>query len=195
MRVLRHASLFFAALTIVATTASAQTQTSSPTPSPMPPEPEAVTLTPFIGAGFGGDLESAPVTFGVALGYGLTRHWSVEGDLYFQPDATEGQVVEFDTSIWALSANALYHFTGGQHLTPYLAGGLGFANANADIESTGLTDDDTSTKFVWNWGGGLKSALTDRYGLRADLRYFTGDELVPDHWRLYGGVVIRRLGQ
>ena len=69
---------------------------------PLPPEPDRVTLTPFLGAGFGGDLESAPFTFGAALGYGLTSRWSVEGDLYFQPDGAEGQLIEFDTTLWAL---------------------------------------------------------------------------------------------
>lgn len=162
--------------------------------APLPPEPEGVTLTPFIGAGFGGDLESAPFTFGAAIGYGLTERWAIEGDLYFQPDATEGQLVEFDTALWGLSANVLYHFT-ADRFTPYVAGGVGFANADTDLEDGGLVTDDTSSKFVWDWGGGVKAALTDRFGLRADLRYFTGDELVPDQWRIYGGVVIRRLGQ
>jgi hypothetical protein len=29
----------------------------------------------------------------------------------------------------------------------------------------------------------------------ADLRFFNGDDFAPDHWRLYGGVVIRQFGR
>ena len=48
----------------------------------------------------------------------------------------------------------------------------------------GLIADDTSTQFAWNWGGGIKSAISHRFGVRAGLRYVNGDDLAPDHWRL-----------
>jgi opacity protein-like surface antigen len=150
----------------------AATRTFAQAPAPLTPEPEAWTFTPFVGAGFGGDLESAPVTFGAALGYGLTPHCSVEGEFHFAPDASEGQVIEFDASIFGLSGSALYHFRPNDDFTPYLAAGLGFATANADLDKVGLVGDDTSTKFVWNWGGGMTTAFAERYGIRADLRYF-----------------------
>jgi hypothetical protein len=67
--------------------------------------------------------------------------------------------------------------------------------ADTEAEDTGLIADDTSTQFAWNWGGGIKSAISDRFGLRADLRYVNGDDLAPDHWRLYGGFVIRQIGR
>jgi opacity protein-like surface antigen len=187
MRILNACSVFAAMMTV-------STAVFAQTPAPLPPEPEGVTLTPFIGTGFGGDLESAPVSFGGALGYGLTTKLAVEGELFFEPNGTQGDVVEFDTHLWGMSANVLYHFTGKQ-VTPYVAGGLGFINADSDLESVGLANDDTTTQFAWNWGGGIKSALSDRYGVRADLRYITGDDLAPSHWRLYGGVVIRNIGQ
>lgn len=174
------------ALLIVATPALAQ--------APLPPEPEGIAVTPFIGVGFGGDLAGSAVAFGAALAYGLNSRWTVEGEVSSMPDATEGDLVEFDTSLWSLSANVLYHFT-AERMTPYVTGGLGVVSANADLEGTGLVADDTSTKFAWNWGAGVKTALNNRFGLRGDLRYFTGDELAPTHWRIYGGVVIRRLGR
>jgi opacity protein-like surface antigen len=160
----------------------------------MPPEPEGFTITPFVGLGFAGDFENSPTAFGVAAGYGLTERVSVEGDLYFAPDGEQGELIEFNTSIWALSANVLYNFA-GEDFTPYLAGGLGLLSANADAEDLGLTEDDTATEFAWNWGGGIKSALSDRFGLRADLRFFNGDDIAPDHWRLFGGVTIRNIGR
>jgi opacity protein-like surface antigen len=174
--------------------APAPTQTTQGTFSAMPPEPEGFTITPFVGLGFAGDFENSPTAFGVVAGYGLTERVSVEGDLYFAPDGEQGEVIEFNTSIWALSANVLYNFA-GEDFTPYFAGGLGLLSANADAEDLGLTEDDTATEFAWNWGGGIKSALSDRFGLRADLRFFNGDDIAPDHWRLFGGVTIRNIGR
>jgi opacity protein-like surface antigen len=162
--------------------------------SPMPPDSEGFTITPFVGLGFAGDYENSPTAFGVAAGYGITDRVSVEGDLYFAPDGEQGELVAFDTNLWSVSANVLYHFT-GEDLTPYVAGGLGIMGADTNAEELGLTTDNTSTKLAWNWGGGIKSALSDRFGLRADLRFFNGDDLVPDHWRLFGGVAIRNIGR
>ena len=185
MRLL-FASVLTTTLLIIARPALAQ--------APLPPEPEGIALTPFIGVGFGGDLAGSAVAFGGALAYGLNSRWSVEGEFSSMPDATQGDLIEFDTSIWSVSANVLYHFT-AERMTPYVSGGIGVVNANADLEDSGLVVDDTSAEFAWNWGAGVKTALNNRFGLRGDLRYFTGDELVPTHWRIYGGVVIRRLGR
>jgi opacity protein-like surface antigen len=176
------------------TTQTAQT-TQGTTFSAMPEEPEGFTVTPFVGVGFAGDFENSPTAFGFAAGYGISERVSVEGDLYFAPDGEQGEIIEFNTSIWSVSGNVLYNFAGQTGFTPYVVGGLGMLSANADAEDLGLTEDDTSTEFAWNWGGGVKSALSDRFGLRADLRFFNGDELAPDHWRLVGGVTIRNIGR
>lgn len=185
----------------VAGLASAQTTSTAPPvqttgPEPLAAEPEAFTLTPFLGVGFSGNLENAPAAFGVALGYGLTPRVAVEGDLSFSPNGEQGVITEFDTSVWSLSANLLYHFTPDYDVTPYVVGGLGILSGDADIEDvTPLVTDDTSTVFAWNIGAGVKTAMSERWGLRGDLRFFNGDDFAPDHWRLFGGVVIRRIGQ
>lgn len=162
--------------------------------SPLPPEPEGLTITPFLGVGFAGNLENSPTSFGGAIGYGFNSRISAEGEVYFAPNGEQGVLETFDSSLFAMSANVLYHFT-QEAFTPYATAGIGFMTADAEAESTGLVSDDTQTQLAWNWGGGIKSAFSDRFGVRADLRYFNSDELVPDHWRLYGGVVIRRIGQ
>ena len=74
-----------------------------------------------------------------------------------------------------------------------MAVGLGILSASTNADEVSNIEDDTSTNFGWNWGGGIKAAVSPRFGVRADLRYFAGDDLAPDHWRLYGGVVLRRL--
>jgi opacity protein-like surface antigen len=179
------------------TQAAAQVQPSPAAPEPLAPEPESWELTPFVGFAFAGNLENTPATFGAALGYGLTSRVTVEGDLSFVPGGTQGVISEFDTSLWALSANLLYHFVDDpdRDFTPYAAAGLGLLHGNADVENvTPLVEDDTSNVFSWNLGGGVKAAMNERWGIRADLRFFNGDEFAADHWRLYGGVIIRNIG-
>lgn len=189
-------ALFSALAGFASAQTTSGTQPAPAGPAPLPVEPEAFTLTPFLGFGFSGNLENTPATFGVALGYGLTPNVAVEADLSFAPGGEQGVITEFDTSVWSLSGNVLYHFTPDLDFTPYVAAGLGILSGDADVEDlTPLVTDDTSTVFAWNFGGGLKTAMSERWGLRADLRYFNGDDFAPDHWRLFGGVVIRRIGQ
>lgn len=188
------------ALLVISATAHAQT-TAPADPqagfSPMPPEPEGVTLTPFLGVGFAGDFENTPAAFGAALGYGMNSNLAVEGEVYFAPGGTQGVLEEFDSSVWSLGANVLYHFRRDDDaaVTPYATAGIGVMNVDAEAEGLGTIEDDTRTDFAWNWGAGLKTAMSERFGLRADLRYVNAGDLTPDHWRLYGGVVIRHIGR
>src|SRR5690606_10836109 len=62
--------------------------------APLPPEPEGFTLAPFLGAGFSGDLESAPAAFGLAVGYGATERLTFEGELGLAPNGTTGVPIE-----------------------------------------------------------------------------------------------------
>ena len=196
MSLTRIAAVLALALAI-APAASAQTTTTTtqdPNFTPLPPEPEGVTFTPFLGLGFAGNYENTPTAFGAAFGYGATSRVAVEGEVYFVPGGEQGVVQQFDTNVFAFSGNVLYHFT-AQDFTPYATIGLGYMFADTDASSTGLVDDDTAGRLAWNWGGGVKTTLSDRVGLRADLRYFNADDIIPDHWRLYGGVVFRNLGR
>lgn len=161
--------------------------------SPMPPEAEGITITPFLGPASAGDLASTPVTFGGAVGYGANERISLEGELAFSPNASQGELVELDASVWSLSGNVLYHFLRANS-TPYATFGIGVVGSNPD--TSGLAVDlDSTTGFAWNVGGGLKSALNDRFGLRGDIRYFNATNDAPDFWRVYGGLVIRRIGR
>ena len=163
--------------------------------APLPPAGEGFSLTPFVAAGFAGDYEDAPAAFGLALGYGANERVSLEGEFGLAPSGTQGEFLQADTSVWTLSGNVLYHFAQPQ-FTPYLALGLGVMGSDPDVSDELFPDtDDSTTTFAWNWGGGLKSALNDRVGLRGDLRYFNGSDLAPDHWRIYGGVMIRGIGR
>jgi opacity protein-like surface antigen len=164
-----------------------------PTFTPLPPEPEGMTVTPFIGVGFAGDYQSSPAALGVAVGYGWTERLSFEGEIGVTPNGTIGIPVEFDTSAWNLNANVLYHFL-EPSFTPYVTFGIGVLGSNPDIPQELFPEvDGRTTTFAWNVGAGIKTAISERFGLRADLRHFNAADLAPDHWRLYGGVVLRRL--
>jgi hypothetical protein len=169
-------------------------QTQPPATSPMPPEIDRFNITPFMAGSFGGDLQSAPATFGAALGYGANERITLEGEFAVAPNALQGQLIEFDTNYWTLTGNVLYHFT-RERFTPYAVVGLGVINSNPDTPSFGVDVAETDgSGLVWNFGGGAKAALNNRLGLRADLRYMNASNAAPDHWRLYGGLVFRRIG-
>ena len=162
--------------------------------APLSPEGEGFSLTPFVAAGFAGDYEDTPAAFGLALGYGANDRVSLEAEFGLEPSGTQGEFLQADTTVWTLSGNVLYHFAQPQ-FTPYLALGLGVMGSDPDIADELFPEDDRTTTFAYNWGGGLKSALNEHVGLRGDLRYINGSDLAPDHWRIYGGLMIRNIGR
>jgi len=171
-------------------------QPQQPTLTAPEPETEGFTLTPFLGGGFGGSLESGSVSFGLGVGYGVSERVTLEGELGILPSGTMGVPTEFDTSAWSLNANVLYHFTAQEHFTPYATAGIGVLSANPDLsddvfDDVSATDASDDTSFSWNLGAGLKSAFNDRLGIRGDLRYFNASGLAPDFWRLYAGLTVR----
>lgn len=175
---------------------AASSQPSPTNPQALDAEPESFNLTGFVGAAFGGGFDGTSSAFGAALGYGWSPRVGLEGEIYVAPSGKQGLVNEYDLNLWAVNANVLYHFLNESNsYTPYVATGLGVLSGDSNIEEvTALNVDDTSTVLTWNFGGGVKTAMDRRWGLRADLRYFTGKDFAPDHWRLYGGVIIRRIG-
>jgi OOP family OmpA-OmpF porin len=156
------------------------------------PEPGTFDITPFIGfgTGFGDDSldpfdPSASFVLGVAVGYNLTTNLSIEGELGHIPDIV-GDTDAFDLGITTFSANGVYHFDTETKFVPYATLGLGFGNMGLDIEE--VDDEESSTEFLFNLGGGVKYPVTDRLQVRGDLRYFSINDENPNFWRFYGGV-------
>ena len=164
------------------------TTPAEPPPTTMPLEVERWIVTPFIGAGFSGDLQNSPLNLGAAVGYNVTSRVTVEGQFGYM-GAEQGDVFRFDSNVWTLDANVLYHFA-EQTWIPYLAIGLGLMRASADVEGLPVFGDvdDATTKLALNFGGGIKRQLTDRVRLRGDLRYYNGSDLAPDFWRATAGL-------
>ncbi len=149
------------------------------------------TVTPFVGVGCSGDLDSGTGAVGAAGGYAWSPRVSFEGEFNLLPSSEFNGVVELDSRVWSLTANILYHFS-ERLFVPYGAFGLGMGHGSVDIDSNDpVLDDllsDSSTEFVVNFGGGVQRQIRDRLAFRGDLRYFFGGDFVPDFWRVSAGL-------
>jgi opacity protein-like surface antigen len=173
-----------AAFVAYASVAAAQTPTPA-TPQTSVVAPAHWTVTPFIGFGFSGDLDSATPSFGAAGGYMWNDRIALEAEFNSLPSSEAGGLVEVDTNVWSLTGNLLYHFAGRQ-VVPYGVLGMGIGHSGADVEDTAVNPvvvDDSSTTFVMNLGGGVERQIANRVAIRGDFRYFFGNNLVPDFWR------------
>jgi hypothetical protein len=188
LRTLITATIFGATLAS-ATGVSAQSAQTTTSLTPV----GSWTVTPYIGVGFSGDLDSATTAVGVAGGYTWRPRISFEGDFNFLPSSEESGVVELNSREWSLTGNVLYHFP-GRRWVPYGAFGLGIGHGSVDVNSTDplpINFDTNSTEFVVNFGGGVERQIRDRLALRGDLRYFFGGDFVPDFWRLSVGITFQ----
>jgi opacity protein-like surface antigen len=186
-----------AILNFTVTTLAYAAAASAQSPQPAPPaqaaqsvaEPNTVTVTPFLSSAFGTsqDLGSS-LGIGVAVGYDLTRNLGVEGEIGHVFDVL-GDDANQDWPVTNYSANGIYHFD-VPRITPYATFGIGVEHVsrsvkNPDPAALYLA---SSTEVSYNFGGGLKYPLSERFLLRADLRRFQSTDLSPDYWRVYGGV-------
>lgn len=185
------ATAFAVAISLTFADAAAAQTAAAPPPAPSTTtvfSPGHWTVTPFIGVGFSGDVDSATGALGAAAGYVWSDRMSFEGEFNVLPSSEANGVVEVSTNVWSLTGNVLYHFS-GQKFVPYGVVGIGFGHASADLTNSPLANVNTSsTQFVLNFGGGVERRWTERLAVRGDLRYFFGGDLVPDYWRLSGGV-------
>jgi OmpA-OmpF porin, OOP family len=129
--------------------------------------PGAYSVSPFIGGyTFEGnmDLKTRPV-YGLRAGYDFTKHWGAE--LLFDYVATnhvEG-AKEPSTNVYNYRIEGLYHFMPEKRLVPFISAGLGGQNIDYSSAAEG------KTRFVADYGAGLKYFLTESIALRADVRH------------------------
>jgi opacity protein-like surface antigen len=152
-------------------------------------EEQTWTVTPLLSGSFGtsNDLGSS-LGLGVAVGYDMTRNVGVEVELAHVFDVS-GDDARVDWSLTNISANAIYHFD-VPHVTPYATFGLGPERSSISVKDPtvlALTVP-SSTEMAFNFGGGVKYSINEKFLARADLRRFQAMDAAPDHWRLYGGV-------
>ncbi|KPK01339.1 MAG: hypothetical protein AMK71_05950 [Nitrospira bacterium SG8_35_4] len=109
------------------------------------------------------DIKSDPV-YGIDIGYNITDHLGVEGSVDFIETETEGSPTDIPARASIYRVGGLYHFPLEEGVVPYIAVGTGLINLNIDR-------DDDGNDFLVNYGAGLKFLVTDRLGMRADLRH------------------------
>lgn len=123
------------------------------------------------------------LTYGIRLGYSLSRHWAIEGaisavnssvDDASITGAREGQFRSpmGDVDLVLYQLDALYHFLPDNKFSPYIVGGYGVTDYSPSI-----SDDDMST---FNLGVGAKYWVSDKVAVRFDLRNHLVSE-VFDH--------------
>jgi opacity protein-like surface antigen len=177
------------ALGLSVRSANAQTATTT---AAEPIEPGIWTLTPSAAMAFGGDLEDGGLGLGLAAGYNFTPRVAFEAAFNIHPSVEQGLLLNVDTTVWNLTGNVLYHFAERPWM-PYGAIGFGIGRADTDLDEAdpalvALGLDESSTELIMNFGGGVKRRFNERASFRGDIRYFTGDDLVADFFRIYAGV-------
>jgi opacity protein-like surface antigen len=165
--------------------ASAQSTASSQSLA----EPNTATVTPFLSSAFGTSQKlGGSLGIGVAVGYDLTRNLGFEGEIGHVFDVL-GNDANQDTSITNYSANGVYHFDVSR-FTPYATFGLGIEHVGRSIKNPDplAIYQASGTEVAYNFGGGVKYPVSERFLARADLRRFQSTDLSPNYWRLYGGL-------
>jgi opacity protein-like surface antigen len=150
------------------------------------------TVTPFLSTSIdlGHPAENDSLGVGVAVAYDWTSNLGFEGEFSHLFDVA-GDTNDVDWSITNFSANAVYHFD-VRRVTPYATFGIGFERSSLDVRPDVLAlFGPSSTEVSYNFGGGVKYPLKPRILVRGDLRRFNANDLAPDYWRLYGGIIFR----
>jgi hypothetical protein len=164
------------------------------TSTPIPAHAD-VTLTPFLGALFKGQLPTKKVVYGLsltAMGKGIIGG---EVDFSWAPkfvDETPGVGAVREANITGnLIIGIPIGGTHGKTIRPYVVGGVGIIRAtNTPSDFTAkLTNND----FAYDLGGGVMGTVNNHFGLRADLRYFrtTSSTNQFKFYRGTGGIVIK----
>ncbi len=119
--------------------------------------------------------------FVVGAAYGAVNgNWVLEGELAYRTadfDTIEflGYSLDVDGSVSSVSlmANAWYHFPTNNSWGFYAGGGVGFANAEAELESYS----DSSTEFAWQLGAGIQARTESGFAYGIGYRYFNISEV------------------
>ncbi len=152
-------------------------------------EPHTLTVTPFLSTAFGTsqDLGSS-LGIGAAVGYDLTRNVGFEGEIGHLFDVL-GDDANLDWPITNYSVNGVYHFD-VERFTPYATLGIGVEHVSRSVKipDPAALYAGPSTEVAYNFGGGVKYPVSERFLARADFRRFQSTDLSPDYWRLYGGL-------
>jgi opacity protein-like surface antigen len=124
------------------------------------------------------------VAYGVRYGRAFTDTWSLEVSLGHSPTAiTRLAGPDVDLDVTTLDADAVWHFAGSARWDPFVAFGVGYAQADLDEPLVGIVggqqiairDDEN---YTLNAAIGAKYSATERVVLHLEARYRYFDRLL-----------------
>jgi opacity protein-like surface antigen len=140
------------------------------------PASAQVFVSPIIGYNFGGDsgcpnvtnCEEKNLNLGIAIGnygelFGIEEEFAYAKDFF-------GDVPAYESSVATLMTNFLLSPNAGR-IKPYALIGIGLIKSNVEFGELSQLTTNLNT-VAWDLGGGITAQLTDRFGIRGDIRYF-----------------------
>jgi len=132
-----------------------------------------VTLTPFIGSLFSGDLPDSKADYGASATFMGGGIFGAEVLFNYAPNFVPATTTTNSVAQAGLMGNLVLGVPiggdAGKTFKPYVTGGLGLFRATA--KKSDFLDRLTSNDWAYNFGGGVMAYFNDHIGLRADLRY------------------------
>jgi len=132
-----------------------------------------VTLTPFIGSLFSGDLPNAKADYGASATFMGGGIFGAEILFNYAPRFVPASTVSPAVAQAGLMGNLVIGVPiggdAGKSIKPYVTGGIGLFRATAKKDD--FFDRVTSNDFAYNLGGGVMAFFNDHIGIRGDLRY------------------------
>jgi hypothetical protein len=169
--------LWLLVLTISAVPALAQTVDTTRRDASAAP---SIEVTPFVSAG-GSDFSSQ---VGGSIAFALSRNVAVESEFGYRRQ---------EMAALGVSANVLYGLPRVRRIAPYVAAGIGMEQYGTPrpIPEWGMVVTQQNVGLTLSLGGGVKVPVTERWGLRSDVRWLNPRGKVPEGWRIYNGVTLR----
>ncbi|HJZ70241.1 MAG TPA: outer membrane beta-barrel protein [Vicinamibacterales bacterium] len=176
--------------------------------APMPARADGFFI-PWVGSGFGNNIQDGRGTFGVsggAMGAGGVVGGEVDfgwNPSFFGPSGQFGNNSVIDV-IGNVIVGVPIGGTRGGGIRPYLVGGGGLIRTQFDQTTSPFNPVTSRNMFGWDAGGGVMGFFSDHVGLRGDLRYLRATHDINsginsidlknnrlDFWRASIGVVFR----
>lgn len=139
-------------------------------------------------AGFGGLVAGIGThgTIGGDVSYAVRERLLAVGEFSYIPGGGGKLAGPGYAAKWSAKA---YNFNGGIHwefklkepkAVPYVGGGVGAIHSTGSASVTapgaGVTVKASATDFYFNFGGGLRYYISDKWGIRPELKVFAGDD-------------------
>jgi opacity protein-like surface antigen len=143
-------------------------------------------VTPFIGAVFGGDVPSSRVTYGGSL---LANRGPFGFEIEVGHTPTLFEVGDRSAKLTTVTGNILIGLPLGR-FHPYGVAGLGLMRQTESFGASSLLNDISASDFGHAVGGGAWLMVSPHVGVRADMRFFQVRQTDGfDFGRAYGGLM------